>query len=65
MCEAVIVWRTSLASQVSPRGAETAVQRDLLINAGCDDVPGYFFARPLSPEDFEAFVHAGAPGSRG
>ena len=28
----------------------------LLKNAGCDFVQGYYFSRPLPPEEFEVFI---------
>lgn len=37
-------------------GVETQEQMELLRTAGCDEIQGYFFARPLAPEDFEAFA---------
>jgi EAL domain-containing protein (putative c-di-GMP-specific phosphodiesterase class I) len=32
------------------------LQRDLLIEAGCDFGQGYLFARPMEASDFEAFM---------
>jgi len=29
-------------------GVETAAQRDILLQLGCDELQGYFFARPMS-----------------
>jgi len=41
--------------QVLAEGVETAEQRDLLMSAGCDFGQGYWLARPLGVEAFEAF----------
>jgi EAL domain-containing protein (putative c-di-GMP-specific phosphodiesterase class I) len=35
---------------------ETAQQRDLLKDAGCDYGQGYLFARPISPQELETLV---------
>ena len=35
---------------------ETEIQNQLLKQAGCDCVQGYFFSKPLPAADFEAFV---------
>ena len=37
---------------VIAEGVETAEQMELLKNAGCDIIQGYYFSRPLPPEDF-------------
>lgn len=37
-------------------GIETRAQRDKLLSMGCRDGQGYFFSRPLTSEQFEAFV---------
>jgi EAL domain-containing protein (putative c-di-GMP-specific phosphodiesterase class I) len=42
--------------KVIAEGVETQLQRDLLATAGCDYAQGYFYARPMSEPDFEAFV---------
>ena len=38
---------------VVAEGVETETQLRLLKDAGCDLVQGYYFSRPLPPEDFE------------
>ncbi|HEY9194237.1 MAG TPA: EAL domain-containing protein [Methyloversatilis sp.] len=56
LCEAMVVMAHKLGIKVIAEGVETAEQRDLLIDAGCDYVQGYYFSRPLTAEAFEAFV---------
>ncbi|MBQ6503076.1 MAG: EAL domain-containing protein [Flexilinea sp.] len=41
---------------VVAEGVETETQMELLQNAGCDLVQGYYFSRPVPPEDFEKFI---------
>lgn len=44
---------------VIAEGVETKQQLDLLRNAGCDIVQGFYFSRPLSAEDFEQNIIEG------
>ncbi|MFA6180141.1 MAG: EAL domain-containing protein [Candidatus Methylopumilus sp.] len=53
LCEAIIVMAHKLGIRVIAEGVETAVQRDLLLAAGCDFGQGYFFSRPVKAEEFE------------
>jgi len=53
LCEAIIVMAHKLGIKVIAEGVETAVQRDLLLAAGCDFGQGYFFSRPVKAEEFE------------
>ncbi len=41
---------------VVAEGVETAEQLDLLKAAGCDIIQGYYFSKPVPPEEFEAFI---------
>ena len=41
---------------VVAEGVETEEQLAMLKNAGCDLVQGYYFSRPLPPEDFEKLI---------
>ena len=56
LCKAIIVMAHELDMQVVAEGVETAVQRDLLIRAGCDFGQGYFFARPMSADALDALL---------
>ena len=42
---------------VVAEGVETQEQCDLLRGSGCELVQGYFFSRPLPPQDFEPLIH--------
>ncbi len=58
LCKAIILMAHELGIKVVAEGVETEQQRDLLLAAGCDYAQGYWFARPLSAPDFEAFLAA-------
>ena len=62
LCKAIILMAHELGMKVVAEGIETVQQRDLLGVAGCDYGQGYYFARPLSAPDFEAFVAKPPPG---
>ena len=63
LCKAIIVMAHALGMKVIAEGVETALQRDLLAAAGCDYAQGYFYARPMSAPDFEAFMVSYTPTS--
>jgi diguanylate cyclase (GGDEF)-like protein/PAS domain S-box-containing protein len=56
LCEAMIAMAHKLGIKVIAEGIETSVQRDLLIGAGCDYGQGYLFSKPVSVEEFDAFL---------
>jgi EAL domain-containing protein (putative c-di-GMP-specific phosphodiesterase class I) len=41
-------------------GVETAEQVDALREIGCDHLQGFLFARPMPPEDLEAWLSGGS-----
>lgn len=56
IAEAIIAMAHKLGMRVIAEGVETAAQLDLLREAGCDYVQGFLLARPLSRQDFLAFL---------
>lgn len=46
----------SLGLNVVAEGVERIEQFNQLKTAGCDEIQGYWYSKPLSPEDFERFV---------
>ena len=45
-----------LGMKVIAEGVETEKQRDLLMAAGCDYAQGYWYSRPVPPEEFEVLL---------
>lgn len=56
LCEAIIVMAHKLGMKVIAEGVETREQWDLLAAAGSDYAQGFLFARPMPPQEFEAFL---------
>ena len=50
----------ALGLQVVAEGVETALQRDLLLQAGCDYAQGYWFARPMQADALADWMRARA-----
>ncbi len=52
---AIISMATSLGMQTIAEGVETAGQLEFLQAKACTEVQGYYFCKPLPPEQFEVF----------
>ena len=50
-----------LGHRVIAEGVETKAQLEFLRGAGCDEVQGYYFSRPLGVEEFEKALAEGWP----
>lgn len=46
-----------LNKKVCAEGVETEEQLQILKKMGCDYIQGYYFSKPLSPDDLECFVN--------
>lgn len=53
---AVINMARSLGLQTIAEGVETVEQLDYLRAQGCDEIQGYYYSKPISPEQFEAYA---------
>ncbi|CAG0954984.1 putative signaling protein [Methylophilaceae bacterium] len=56
LCEAIIVMAHKLGLKVIAEGVESVLQRDLLMEAGCDYAQGYLFSAPLPVDMFEKLI---------
>ena len=56
LVELILDIAKNLKLPVIAEGVETEKQLTLLKNAGCEYVQGYYFSRPVPPEEFEEFI---------
>ena len=56
LCEAIISMAHKLGLQVIAEGVETFQQHDLLVRANCDFAQGYFYSRPIPPDELEIWI---------
>lgn len=61
--EAVLSVARTLGLRVVAEGVETEAQRDILVRMGCDELQGYFFARPMSAVALALWAEGSGPGS--
>ena len=52
LSEAIITMAQKLGLKVIAEGIETAEQRKLLLDSGCDYGQGYYFSRPVPGDEF-------------
>jgi EAL domain-containing protein (putative c-di-GMP-specific phosphodiesterase class I) len=57
---AIITLAHNLRLRVIAEGVETEEQREFLWLLRCDEVQGYLFGKPASPDAFESMLHSGA-----
>ncbi|MGB5687230.1 MAG: EAL domain-containing protein, partial [Candidatus Electrothrix sp.] len=53
--QAIIALARTFHLHITAEGVETKEQVDFLRKAGCDEIQGYFYAKPLSGEEFLTF----------
>jgi diguanylate cyclase (GGDEF)-like protein/PAS domain S-box-containing protein len=56
LARSVVQLALALDLRTVAEGVETIEQADLLKGMGCDYAQGYLWARPLAPEDYEAYL---------
>ncbi len=55
---AIISMAHSLGLQTIAEGVETVEQLQYLREQGCDEIQGYYYSKPLLPEQFEQFLYS-------
>ena len=61
--KAILQMAHTLELRVVAEGVETSEQRDVLVALGCDELQGFFFAKPMSAADIELWaIHDDGPG---
>ncbi|SEN74049.1 EAL domain-containing protein, partial [Nitrosospira multiformis] len=58
---AIVAMGRSLGLRVIVEGVETEGQAEYLRSVQCDESQGYLYARPMMPNDFEAWVKTRNP----
>ncbi len=58
LVELILDIAKNLKMPVIAEGVETERQLAMLKDAGCDLVQGYYFSRPVPPEEFEKFIES-------
>ncbi len=58
IANAITLLAHTLRLTVVAEGVESKSQMDILLGQGCDSVQGYYFSRPLPPQEFAAFLRA-------
>ncbi|MBS0444414.1 MAG: EAL domain-containing protein [Proteobacteria bacterium] len=59
--DAVVRLAHALGLVVVAEGVETEGQRDILVKLGCDELQGYFYARPMPPATLLAWARGNKP----
>jgi EAL domain-containing protein (putative c-di-GMP-specific phosphodiesterase class I) len=62
---AVISMAQNLKLRVIAEGVETIEQKDFLQAHDCDEAQGYYFSRPVPPEQFAKLLRTGIPAPAG
>lgn len=56
LVKSIVTLAKSLSIEVLAEGIETPKQEEVLVKLGCDYAQGYLYAKPLPPEEVEAFM---------
>ena len=56
LTEIIILLARTFRASVTAEGVETKEQAEFLKSLACDEIQGYYFSKPLSPEALEEFL---------
>jgi EAL domain-containing protein (putative c-di-GMP-specific phosphodiesterase class I) len=56
IARAIVALSAALRLKVVAEGVETQAQLDFLLQEGCDEVQGFLFSKPLSYDQFVAWI---------
>lgn len=59
--KAIIALAKSLNLDLLGEGVETAAQKDFLLNNGCKNLQGYYYARPMSTDEMTVYLKKNKP----
>ncbi len=57
IAKTIIALAKSLNASITTEGVETKEQADFMKKLGSDEIQGYYYSRPLSPDDLEKFLN--------
>ncbi len=65
LVKSLVLMGHSLGYRMLAEGVETQAVYDLVVEAGCDAIQGYFLSQPLEAEDVPAFLARHATPAKG
>lgn len=56
LIRSIVHMAKELGLEVIAEGVENEAERDIVTNLGCDSIQGYYYAKPMNPEQLEQFI---------
>lgn len=64
IAKAIVSLGNNLNMRVVAEGVERIEQLEFLVQHGCDELQGFYFAQPMTPDEFSDFLAHPRPGGR-